>query len=78
MPKTSTSISLLGYWYSALREPLGLRLRASGCTREQLRAALYRSRVDAADTSLESLSIIFPPTELDEIWLIKREAPNGT
>jgi hypothetical protein len=69
-----TSPTLLEYWYSALRSERGIRLRVSGCTREQFQQQLYKSRSEELNPDLAKISIVFPPTESDEIWLVKREA----
>lgn len=63
---------LLTHWYTALREPIGLCLRTND--RNLLRQRLYAVRVKAKDEALEKLSIIFSPSEEDQLWIMRNSA----
>lgn len=67
---------LLIHWYAALREPIGLCLRSND--RNLLRQKLYAVRARAKDEALEKLSIIFSPSEEDQIWIIKTNSVNAS
>lgn len=71
MPPTPT----LEHWYAALNSPLGVCLRTSD--RERLRAALYKSRAEACDETLQALSVVFSPTASDEVWIVKKGPSDG-
>ena len=67
---------MLEHWYNALRSDRGVVLRTTD--REALRQKLYAARRDAADEALTPLSIVLSPTANDEVWIIKKGAPNGS
>lgn len=59
---------MLEYWYQALNAERGVVIRTED--RDAFRQKLYRARAEAADVQLEQLSIVFSPTDTEELWII--------
>ena len=64
----------LELWSAALAEEVGIAVKTDN--RRALSNQLYFARQRSGNPAFANISIHLPPAE-DEIWLVKREAPNG-
>lgn len=66
---------LLEFLYEALRSSHGICLQTNDV--EHLRAKLYAARKASLDPDLDCLSFQPSPTDLHQLWITKKGAPNG-
>lgn len=67
--------SLLAFWHAALSDPRGRRIHTSD--RKLLMQRLYLARKESKDEDLKALSIVFPASHPNELWIVKREPDNA-
>ena len=71
--KTQGSRSVLEYLYTALLSPFGIKLECDDVG--ALRQKLYAERRAAQDPDLDQLSFVPSPHNPQQLWLVKRPAP---
>ena len=70
-------MNALEFWYEALHSRYGIRLRIKSGDRTAARDKLYAERRKAEDPALSKISIVVSPFSEDELWLVKKDAPNA-
>lgn len=67
---------LLRYWQQALKQPQGIKVKVSD--RVLFRQQLYRARDNSDDKPIYmGLTISFPKTPDNELWIVHREQENA-
>lgn len=64
---------MLEILYAALASPKGVVVKTNDV--ERLRAKLYAARREEHDEALNSLGFTPSPTSEDELWIVKKGAP---
>lgn len=67
-------LTYLDHWYVALRSPAGYCFRVTTGDVTTYLNKLYKSRADAMDPQLKTLSLVRSPTDEREVWIVHREA----
>jgi hypothetical protein len=68
----------LEMWYAARDSQFGVVIQISEGDFEKVRQRLYSVRREAADESLNEVSICESPNTPSEVWLVKRKPSNET
>lgn len=64
-------MSPLEFWYAALHDPIGVKIATNA--RERAAQKLYQARAQSGDEALAALSIILPPDNPNEIWIVHKQ-----
>lgn len=75
--KQETAYMYLEFWYEALRSPRGIVIETEVEGMVRVRALLYAAREAANDPDLARIAIIVSPTVPGQLWLVKKEQPDG-